>query len=96
MANEVYFLHRIRHYQKNGEWIWDKGIEVKDAEGADNLGAARQAYHAYLGAYAYGHDATTDYVACYITNLSGLRDSWEIWGNLPKPETPVTEGENNG
>ena len=90
MANEVFFLHRIRHYQKNGEWTWDKGIEVKDAEGVDNFEAAKQAYHAYLGAYAYGHDADTDYVACYITDLMGSRLMWEGWDKIPRVEPKPT------
>lgn len=86
MPKEVYFMHRIRHYKKNEEWTWDKGIEVKDAENTDNWGAALQAYHAYLGNYAYGHNADTDYVACYITNLNGERLMWEVWNGLPEEE----------
>ena len=90
---EVFFLHRIRRYGKNGVPTWDKGIEVKDMEGADNYAAAKQAYHAYLGAYAYGHDAETDYVSCYITNLSGERLMWEAWDNIPRPDpTPEMQG----
>ena len=45
---------------------WEKGVVVKDT-----LNAARQSYHAYLGAYGYGHAANTDYVACYIFGDNG-------------------------
>lgn len=54
-----FFMHRIKH--TNG--TWDKGIEIKDT-----FDDAKQSYHAYLGAYAYGHDANTDFVSCMITD----------------------------
>ena len=59
---DKYFLTQIKH--TNG--TWEKGVVVKDSEND-----ARQSYHAYLGAYGYGHDANTDYVAVYITNMAG-------------------------
>ena len=49
----MFFLHQIKHTNN----AYDKGIVVKDS-----LEAAKQGYHAYLGAYAYGHDANTDYL----------------------------------
>lgn len=55
-----YFLHQIKH--TNG--AFDKGIVVKDT-----YEAALQSYHAYLGAYAYGQNAETDFVDCMITEL---------------------------
>ena len=48
-----FFLHEIK---RTGETI-NKGIVV-----ADTYDAALQGYHAYLGAYAYGHEANTDYL----------------------------------
>ena len=58
-----FFLHQIK--RTNG--TYEKGIVVKDT-----FEAAKQSYHAYLGAYAYGHDANTDFVQCMITDkLSG-------------------------
>ena len=45
---EKYFLHEIK---RTGETI-SKGIVV-----ADSFDAAKQGYHAYLGAYAYNHEA---------------------------------------
>lgn len=71
------FMARIK--RTNG--TFDKGVEVKD-----NLEAAKQSYHAYLGAYAYGHDANTDYVACYIVNGAGARLMWEVWDGTARPE----------
>ena len=45
MAEMKYFLHQIKHTND----AYDKGIVVKDT-----FEAAKQSYHAYLGAYAYG------------------------------------------
>ena len=74
----VFFHHQIKHNKVND--TWDKGIVVKADADTDNLSAAKQSYHAYLGAYAYGHDQNTDYVSCKVTNLSGavlLEETWE-------------------
>lgn len=55
-----YFLRQIKRTNGN----FDKGIVVKDT-----YEAALQSYHAYLGAYAYGQNAETDFVDCMITEL---------------------------
>lgn len=65
-----YFLHQIK--RTNG--TIDKGIVVKDT-----YGAALQGYHAYLGAYAYGQNASTDFVSCMITDMSGAVLVSETW-----------------
>lgn len=65
-----FFMHRIKH--TNG--TWDKGIEIKDA-----FDDAKQSYHSYLGAYAYGHDANTDFVSCMITDTTGAVLMEETW-----------------
>ena len=83
---EVYFMHRIRHRKADGVWGWDKGIEVKDT-----LDDARQSYHAYLGAYAYGHDSSTDYVQVEVTDMGGNRLLFEVWNGIVVP-TPEPEG----
>lgn len=70
MAEEKFFMHRIK--RANG--VFDKGIEVKDT-----YEAALQSYHAYLGAYAYGKSAETDYVSCLITNMGGQKEMQETW-----------------
>ena len=64
------FLHQI----KRTSGTYDKGIVVKD-----DYEAAKQGYHAYLGAYAYGKDANTDYVQCQITDISGMVLMQETW-----------------
>ena len=72
-----YFLHQIKH--TNG--TWDKGIVVKDT-----FETAKQSYHAYLGAYAYGNNEQTDYVFCMITDqISGspVVPFVESWTNIP-------------
>ena len=68
-----FFLHQIK--RTNG--TYDKGIVVKDT-----FEAAKQSYHAYLGAYAYGQNASTDFVSCMITDkLSGIVLMEETWNN---------------
>ena len=80
---EIYFMHRIKHAKD----AWDKGIEVKDGGTTrENLEAAKQSFHAYLGAYAYGKDKDTDFVACYITDTRGNRVLWKLWDGRPEPE----------
>lgn len=73
----AYFLHQVKHNKSSNKW--DKGIVVKDTEGADNFAAAKQGYHAYLGAYAYGNNADTDYVSCQITDIGGEVVMSETW-----------------
>lgn len=85
----IFFLHQIKRTNN----AFDKGIVVKDlprqaGESDEDLSkrnyeAALQGYHAYLGAYAYGQSATTDFVSCEITDLSGIRLMGETW---KKPE----------
>lgn len=73
-----FFVHQIKGKENT---ITDKGIVVKDT-----MEAAKQAYHAYLGAYAYGQNADTDFVSCHITDvLSGgmvlASETWLRTGN---------------
>lgn len=73
-----FFLHQIR---RTGG-VFDKGIVVKDT-----FDAAKQSYHAYLGAYAYDHDNATDFVSCHITDMSGVVLMTETWQRAePEPE----------
>lgn len=72
-------MHRIKHTATTD--AWDKGIEVKDT-----LDAARQSYHAYLGAYAYGHDATCDYIQVEVTDMGGNRLLFEVWSGVVENE----------
>ena len=80
----TFFFHQIKHTSGT----YDKGIVVKDT-----YEAAKQAYHAYLGAYAYGNDANTDYVQCMITDMSEHVMMSETWIKAePEPE-PEPESE---
>lgn len=88
----IFFLHRI----KRTGGAFDKGIEVKDSGTSEaNFEAAKQAYHAFLGAYAYGHDANTDFVSCMITDISGavIEPYNETWRKTEKPEPEVPAAE---
>ena len=69
--NEKYFFHDIRGKENT---IAQKGIAVKDT-----LDAAKQSYHAYLGAYAYDHDSNTDFVSVMITDTNGYIMMSECW-----------------
>ena len=81
----MFFMHRIKHTTNNDNW--DKGIEVKET-----LEAAKQSYHAYLGAYAYEHDANTDFVQCMISNEPGAILLNETWQKAePEPVAEVEE-----
>lgn len=81
MNETKYFLHQIKH---TGE-TYDKGIVVKDS-----FEAAKQSYHAYLGAYAYGQQSETDFVSVAISDTNGTILMMESWKKAV--ETPVEEG----
>lgn len=60
---DKYFLTQIK---RSTAGTYEKGVVVKDS-----LDAARQSYHAYLGAYGFGNAANVDYVAVYIADMNG-------------------------
>lgn len=66
----MFFLHQIKHTNNN----YDKGIVVKET-----FEGAKQSYHAYLGAYAYGQNPQTDFVSCMISNDAGMILMSETW-----------------
>jgi len=70
MNENKFFIHEIK--RTNG--AIEKGIVVKDT-----YDGAKQGYHAYLGAYAYGNNADTDFVSCMITDMSGMILMSETW-----------------
>jgi len=70
---EKYFLTQVK--RTNG--TFEKGCVVKDT-----LDEVKQSYHAYLGAYAYGHDSNTDYVQCLVTDINGLILMNETWNHI--------------
>ena len=74
----VYFLTQVKHNKTND--TWEKGVVVKADQNDNNREAVLQAYHAYLGAYAYRHDPNTDYVFCQVTEAeSGVPVIKELW-----------------
>lgn len=73
---DKFFLAQIK--QTNG--TIEKGVVVKDT-----LEAAKQSYHAYLGAYAYGNNANTDFVMCEILDSRGNRMEFEVWDDTIVP-----------
>jgi len=77
---DKYFLTQVK--RTNGSI--EKGVVVKDT-----LDAAKQSYHAYLGAYAYGQHAGTDYVMVAITDSRGLGLMSDFW-----PETEEVQNDN--
>jgi hypothetical protein len=79
---DKYFLVQVK--RTNGSI--EKGVVVKDT-----LDSAKQSYHAYLGAYAFGHDAQTDYVLVYILDAQGLGLQGETWEAVPEPEPEAAE-----
>lgn len=79
---EKYFLVQIQ--RKDGAYT--KGVVVKDS-----LDAARQSFHAYLGAYGFGQDKAVDYVQCMVIDMAGrVRDSI-VDNRIPQPEPEPEE-----
>ena len=68
MGNK-YFVHEIRMGNTS-----QKGIVI-----CDTFDVAKQTYHAYLGAYAYGHDKDTTFCQAMITDKSGTIHYAETW-----------------
>lgn len=67
---DKYFLVQVK--RTNG--MIEKGVVIKDT-----YDAAQQSYHAYLGAYAFGNSANTDYVMVQIVNSKGFTMKGETW-----------------
>lgn len=74
---DKFFLVQVKRTNN----IIEKGVVVKDT-----FDDAQQSYHAYLGAYAYGKDANTDYVLVQIINSKGLGMKGEYWELQVEPE----------
>ena len=77
MEELKYFLHQIKHTNN----AYEKGIAIKDT-----LDGAKQGYHAYLGAYAYGNDANTDFVSVFVSDTNGSILMVETWKKVIEPE----------
>lgn len=79
-----YFLSQIK--RTNGEYV--KGVVVHD-----NMNNALNGFHAYFGAYGYGKDANTDYVACFVSDMSGAIIKSEVDDRIPVPVEQNVESE---
>lgn len=79
---DKFFLVQIKRTND----VIEKGVVVKD-----NFDAAKQSYHAYLGAYAFGNNADTDYVLVQILDSKGLGLKGEYWEKVTAPEPEATE-----
>lgn len=79
---DKFFLVQIKRTNGNVE----KGVVVKDS-----YNAALQSCFAYLGAYGYGHDPSTDYVQVAILNSVGLQLEGRVDNRIV--EEPVEETE---
>lgn len=77
-----YFLSQIK---RATDGTYTKGVVVHDT-----LNNALNGFHAYFGAYGYDHDPNTDYVACFVSDMSGAIIKSEV-DNRIAVEEPVTE-----
>ena len=79
--NEKYFLSQIK---RATDGTYTKGVVVHDS-----LNNALNGFHAYFGAYGYEHDANTDYVACFVSDMSGAIIKSEVDDRIVR-EQPQT------
>lgn len=79
----MYFLVQIKH-STAGQWT--KGVVVKET-----LDAARQSFHAYLGAYGYGQEPITDFVECVVLDMTGRERDCVVDNRIAPAEEPAEE-----
>ena len=76
-----FFMHKAR---MAGDEIIDKSTEAHDT-----YDSAKQSMHAYLGAYAYGHEKNITFVQAFITDKTKheplMGETWNA------PETELTQ-----
>lgn len=77
-----WFLSQVK---RATDRTYTKGVVVHDT-----LDSALNGFHAYFGAYGYGKDANTDYVACFVSDMSGAIVKSEV-DNRIVVETEPTE-----
>lgn len=78
MVEEKYFLMQAKHTNN----VWEKGVVIKDT-----VDEAEQAFHAYLGAYAFNHDPNTDYVLAHISNVNDACIDSKVWQKIQTEQT---------
>lgn len=84
---EKFFLSQIK---RATDGTYTKGVVVHDSK--DN---ALNGFHAYFGAYGYGKDANCDYVACFVSDMSGAVIKSEVDNRIPV-EQPANNTESEG
>lgn len=77
-----YFLSQIK---RATDGTYTKGVVVHNSK-EDALNG----FHAYFAAYGYGKDESTDYVACFVSDMAGAIIKSEVDDRIPVVE-PVTE-----
>lgn len=80
--SEKWFLSQIKRNKTTG--AYEKGVVVHDSK--EN---ALNGFHAYFGAYAYKPDNDIDYVACFVSDMSGAIIRSEVDDRIPRPEKEV-------
>ena len=80
---EKWFLSQIKRNKEDGTFT--KGVAVHNSK--DD---ALNGFHAYFGAYGYGKDTTCDYVACFVSDMSGAIIKSEVDDRIERP-TPKPE-----
>lgn len=81
---EKWFLSQIKRNKETGNF--DKGVVVHSSK--EN---ALNGFHAYFGAYGYGHDGTIDYVSCSVSDMSGAVIRSEVDDRIERPEPEEPE-----
>lgn len=81
---EKWFLSQCKRNKEDGTYT--KGVVVHDTR--DN---AFNGFHAYFGAYGYGKDSTCDYVACFVSDMSGAIIKSEVDDRIERPTPPEPE-----
>lgn len=76
---EKWFLSQIK---RATDGTYTKGVVVHDTR--DN---ALNGFHAYFGAYGYGRDANCDYVACFVSDMSGAIIKSEVDDRIEREES---------
>ena len=72
------FMARAKRNSTTG--VYEKGLEVRTS-----VEDAKQGFHAYMAAYAYGHDQTVDRVQCMVFDQTNMVLLGEVW-EKPQPE----------
>ena len=81
---EKWFLSQIKRNKEDGAYT--KGVVVHNS-----MNDALNGFHAYFGAYGYGKDANTDYVACFVSDMTGAIIKSEVDDRIERP-APEEEG----